>query len=310
MEDCICSKCSVCKQCTSGSQVHRSCLKDLPVVVDAHVSGEDVEEEGVDEVDLTAGDEEALPTLEEERESIRASTSTPLSVETVDEEDLTNPNGYKKQMLTVHVAEPSHFLKRYYPEEYANRNCEDSPGRVVGWHQNVHSWLSGEVTEKEFMVMYDVWSPLSYMFIHAASAIRMKAYVYLYGTVLICEPCYFNVLDVSERESKLITYGVLRCETENPEKLAHLLFSWPEYTFCRYCTKLLFSDVEYMEQRKWEALEGVDKKLVPHERFCCEYKSPANYVDLHVCKMIGIVNPIKRNCAFSGYPSDEDVDSD
>ena len=233
IEDCDHTKCSVCNNCTRGSQIHRNCLQ--------------FEADKNEVSDLLASDSESLPTEEMEQEAESVRTDTPLSAKQYFEMVEAELEDYiwDQEMLSTSVDIVYPYLRKNYPDENFNS--------MLYVDVSLHRYLSENVTKKEFYVMTNQWHKEAICHHDNDRPIRMRKGVHERMGKL----WHIGCIDDDSEAYRIcsFTHGIITVEARNCDEFITLMLECPDYFFCDKCDYYLFDGVNNYNEEMFKRPE-------------------------------------------------------
>nr|QOD39599.1 NS3 [uncultured densovirus] len=273
---CDCSKCLHCGLCTSGSQYHRSCYKEI---------GFDFMAEDNEVSELLARDEE-LPSEQQEAEAVALQRDTPFSFEEqrTFEENALFSETYQHEMVKTDVDVVWPALAEAYPYEDFNS--------VAFQRMDLHKYLSSEVTKLEFFVASNQWGS-DFAFYPKEIPVRMRKGVVVRHNGDGHDVYHMSCIDTDSAGFNAggFSKGLLTVETADVGHYFNMMADNPNLFFCKYCEKYMFDCVEHYDGKAWEIPPTDVWPECNHLVHSSTDYQELNYLTLYAHKLIAVVYP-------------------
>lgn len=231
--------------------------------------------------ELLAGASESLPDKEweEEMDSVRSDSKTPLSLQTVHPDEI-----YRFENVETSVDMVFEDLRKNYP-------WEDFDSELYN-PISIHKWLSDEVTKLEFFIGENQFG-INFAYYNSWDKIRMRKGVHARFNRFESDwnSYHLNCLndEASGYEPGGFSRGIFTVEARQVTFLFTMIKENPNQFFCKGCSKFIFSDVEYFNDEQF-AIPGPDS--FPECTFVAasveELNNDGNYFTLKMAKSFAL----------------------
>lgn len=252
-----------------------------------------------DVLQLMAGPEEFLPSSDDEAEDEIRRDTEERNKRAQDEHDQQEAEAFLRaeqdeldiqtypfEMATTDIDHAGPALDKAYP-------CEDFDDESYQ-RIDLHKYLTAEVHQKEFFMMYNQWGT-SILFKHGPhDPIRMTVpviYKFMKSQITFAfhEKCVNKALI---QPSTAYTHAILEVHARNGKEFLDMITDAPQYFFCLRCEYFLYNDVSYYSNNQ---MEDIKKKSVkcPHTYRRCDKPGTdgKTYFFMQVEKLIGLTSP-------------------